>query len=87
MIRFLNVQRYLNFLSLKQNFPEENLVPPPDVRILWYAHMWQSEKYQIFCRRYFGGIIDHTFENSHGDSSETQKKNGRFLFLGVMFGN
>jgi hypothetical protein len=57
-----NVERYLRFVQLYKKYQEtmsNALVPPFDVRIVWYAHMLDHGEYCARTEEYIGHVLDH----------------------------
>lgn len=52
-------QQYRRFLSLKQWYPNQLLVPVGAALQLWQAHILDTRAYRSDCEAMFGRFIDH----------------------------
>lgn len=52
-------QQYRRFLSLKQWYPNQLLVPVGTALQLWQAHILDTRAYRSDCEAVFGRFIDH----------------------------
>ena len=50
---------YRRFLTLKHQYPNNNLVPSKVVDKIWHAHILDTRAYREDCETVFGRFIDH----------------------------
>lgn len=50
---------YRKFLVLNGMYPEQAIVPTPDIDAVWHAHMQDTAKYRLDCDYVFGAFLDH----------------------------
>tara|TARA_R110000868_G_scaffold218576_2_gene469241 strand:+ start:163649 stop:164014 length:366 start_codon:yes stop_codon:yes gene_type:complete len=72
--------QYLQYLTLRANYPEMVLVPPVLADELWHEHMLHSKKYVEDCDKLFGSYLHH----HQGEPEELLRKgweNTQRLFI------
>uniref|UniRef100_A0A915NEN7 Uncharacterized protein n=1 Tax=Meloidogyne floridensis TaxID=298350 RepID=A0A915NEN7_9BILA len=59
--RFLNdaIDRYINFLQLKQTYSDQFLTPCYDFDLVWHTHQVHPEDYFRNCVAIFGSLLKH----------------------------
>uniref|UniRef100_A0A914KN17 Uncharacterized protein n=1 Tax=Meloidogyne incognita TaxID=6306 RepID=A0A914KN17_MELIC len=78
--RFLNdaIDRYINFLQLKQTYSDQFLTPCYDFDLVWHTHQVHPEDYFRNCVAIFGSLLKH-------DDSINDRNKGSKLLRGEAF--
>jgi len=53
-----SLYRYIRFLDLCNENPEEELIPTVDIDVCWQAHLIRTKKYRNYCYEKYGRSID-----------------------------
>ena len=75
--------RYQKMLYLKQEAPNQYLVPCYDNDVIWHTHQLNPWDYEKDMMRYFGEVFDH--DDSTNDRSEGSKLTNSFVETKVLW--
>uniref|UniRef100_A0A1I7SDS2 AAA domain-containing protein n=1 Tax=Bursaphelenchus xylophilus TaxID=6326 RepID=A0A1I7SDS2_BURXY len=67
------IDRYINFLLIKQTYPEQFFTPCYDFDLVWHTHQVHAAAYRRDCTAIFGSIL------RHDDSVNDRSKNSKLL--------
>jgi len=60
------VARYVRFLELARDRPDELLVPALDIYLIWHAHMLSPDDYRADCAAVVGRLLTHNDDVAPG---------------------
>jgi hypothetical protein len=70
-------KEYRRFLCLKKLYPDEVIVPAPDVEHFWRYHILDTLKYVADCEKLFGGFLHHDHQVSMRAADDAQFRRER----------
>ncbi|GMT28513.1 hypothetical protein PFISCL1PPCAC_19810, partial [Pristionchus fissidentatus] len=73
------VKRYIEFLLLKQTYPDQFLTPAYDFDLIWHTHQVHPLNYSRDCISIFGCLL------KHDDSVNDRSKNSKLLKVRLLF--
>jgi hypothetical protein len=53
------IRKYRNYLALCKMYPGVQLMPCPDIDLIWHQHLLNTKRYQEDCVEYFGWFLHH----------------------------
>jgi hypothetical protein len=69
---------YRSFLYLLWKYPEEKIVPTPEVDVFWHMHILDTKKYAEDCETIFGRFIHHNPHKGLGGKSDLEDLGNKF---------
>jgi hypothetical protein len=70
-------KEYRRFLCLKKLYPDEVIVPAPDVEHFWRYHILDTLKYVVDCKELFGGFLHHDHQVTMRAADDAQFRSER----------
>lgn len=74
-------QEYIRFLTLRQKYPNETLVPSDLMDGVWHVHILNTRQYISDCDALFGKYLHHVPHLDEGISEENEEKFASTLSL------
>ena len=66
-------QEYIRFLTLRQKYPDETLVPSDLMDGVWHVHILNTRQYISDCDALFGKYLHHVPHLDEGISEENKE--------------